>query len=46
LPFPVRGQIAWLSPQPDVRCGDRAEANKAVATVAELFSRFRAPRAA
>jgi D-amino-acid oxidase len=73
---PVRGQIAWLIPQPEVRYGafykgvnilsrrdgivvqnisggdmvgygdanetpDRADAEKSVATVAELYSRFR-----
>ncbi len=78
---PVRGQIAWLIPEPDVHYGafykdvnmisrrdgivvqaldggdmkgygdanespDRAEAEKAVSTVAELFSRFRPPRTA
>jgi D-amino-acid oxidase len=74
---PVRGQIAWLIPQPEVNYGfnyknisilsrrdgivvqdlnggdmrgygnstelaDRAEADNAVATIAELYSRFRA----
>jgi glycine/D-amino acid oxidase-like deaminating enzyme len=74
---PVRGQIAWLIPQPEVTYGliyrdvnvvsrrdgivvqaveggdlkgygddhetpDRAEADKAVATIAELYSRFKA----
>lgn len=78
---PVRGQIAWLIPQPEVRYGafykdvnmisrrdgivvqaldggdmkgygdanetpDRPEAEKAVSTVGELFSRFRPPRSA
>ena len=73
---PVRGQIAWLIPQPEVNYGfnyknisilsrrdgivvqdlnggdmrgygnstelaDRAEADNAVATIAELYSRFR-----
>ena len=73
---PVRGQIAWLVPQPEVNYGliykdvnvvprhdgiviqaveggdlkgygddhevpDRAEADKAVATIGELFTRFR-----
>ena len=75
---PVRGQIAWLIPQPEVDYGviykdvavlprrdgivvqaieggdmkgyndpnetiDRAEAERAVAVIAELYSRFRAP---
>ncbi|MDQ2859318.1 MAG: FAD-binding oxidoreductase [Pseudomonadota bacterium] len=78
---PVRGQIAWLIPQPEVDYGviykdvavlprrdgivvqaieggdmkgygdanetvDRAEAERAVATIAELYSRFRAPSGA
>jgi glycine/D-amino acid oxidase-like deaminating enzyme len=77
---PVRGQIAWLIPQPEVNYGvfyngvnilarrdgivvqalaggdivgygddnetpDRAQAEKAVATAAELYRRFRAPSA-
>ena len=76
---PVRGQIAWLIPQPEVTYGaayngvnmlsrkdgivvqsvgrgdmegygdeneapDRADAERTVKTIAELFSRFRAPR--
>jgi glycine/D-amino acid oxidase-like deaminating enzyme len=77
---PVRGQIAWLIPQPEMTYGvfykdvsilsrrdgivvqaveggdlkgynddheviDRSEADKAVATIAELYSRFWTPRA-
>jgi glycine/D-amino acid oxidase-like deaminating enzyme len=76
---PVRGQIAWLIPQPEVRYGllykgvsvvsrtdgivvqsigggdikgygdanetiDRAEADQAVATISDLYSRFRSGR--
>jgi glycine/D-amino acid oxidase-like deaminating enzyme len=75
---PVRGQIGWLIPQPEVNYGlnyngvfvlsrrdgivvqaleggdmrgynddnetiDRAESEKAVATIAELYSRFKTP---
>ncbi len=78
---PVRGQIAWLIPQPEVNYGvvykdvsmlarrdgiviqavdggdmkgygdanetpDKAEADNAVATIAELYARMRAPRRA